>query len=351
MRVLFLSRLLGRPFFFSSRRRHTRYWRDWSSDVCSSDLALRRDRSEHARSQVAPALERIDERAVGEPPRHRVDGEVAAPEVVLNRCVTVGHDLEVVPAGPGRALAARRRELDPGRRQAPHLAVARVQTEAYEPARDDEVLDAPVRLEPRAQLLRVDARNKEVRILRFEPEQLVADGAADEVGVEVERAHVVLDRPLHADNVERRRQGRAAIASISTSAPDGSFATSNVDRAGGRSPTCRAYTSFIPAKSPRSWRKTVVLTRLSSDVPASSRIARRLAKICSVCSAIAPSATWFSPGRSASWPETNTNPFALIACEYGAPWNGAGAASVRTTSFMLLPAAGGRPARGRRRAP
>src|SRR5258707_9226871 len=27
-------------FFFSSRRRHTRYWRDWSSDVCSSDLNL-----------------------------------------------------------------------------------------------------------------------------------------------------------------------------------------------------------------------------------------------------------------------------------------------------------------------
>src|SRR3712207_6930948 len=24
--------------FFASRRRHTRYWRDWSSDVCSSDL-------------------------------------------------------------------------------------------------------------------------------------------------------------------------------------------------------------------------------------------------------------------------------------------------------------------------
>src|SRR3712207_4381541 len=27
-----------RCFFFSSRRRHTRYWRDGSSDVCSSDL-------------------------------------------------------------------------------------------------------------------------------------------------------------------------------------------------------------------------------------------------------------------------------------------------------------------------
>src|SRR5207245_8188548 len=27
-------------FFFSSRRRHTRCYRDWSSDVCSSDLIV-----------------------------------------------------------------------------------------------------------------------------------------------------------------------------------------------------------------------------------------------------------------------------------------------------------------------
>src|SRR5690625_7806772 len=27
-------------FFFSSRRRHTRWPRDWSSDVCSSDLTV-----------------------------------------------------------------------------------------------------------------------------------------------------------------------------------------------------------------------------------------------------------------------------------------------------------------------
>src|SRR5690606_31247903 len=32
-------------FFFSSRRRHTRFSRDWSSDVCSSDLALLDDGS------------------------------------------------------------------------------------------------------------------------------------------------------------------------------------------------------------------------------------------------------------------------------------------------------------------
>src|SRR5690606_40815252 len=32
------DRLVSFIFFFSSRRRHTRFSRDWSSDVCSSDL-------------------------------------------------------------------------------------------------------------------------------------------------------------------------------------------------------------------------------------------------------------------------------------------------------------------------
>src|SRR2546429_3078979 len=44
-------------FFFSSRRRHTRCSRDWSSDVCSSDLldhrhALAIDRSDQERAAV-----------------------------------------------------------------------------------------------------------------------------------------------------------------------------------------------------------------------------------------------------------------------------------------------------------
>src|SRR5690606_39998314 len=39
-------------FFFSSRRRHTRFSRDWSSDVCSSDLTLVRFDSAHG---MAPA--------------------------------------------------------------------------------------------------------------------------------------------------------------------------------------------------------------------------------------------------------------------------------------------------------
>src|SRR5258707_7528732 len=38
-------------FFFSSRRRHTRYWRDWSSDVCSSDLT-----GGLARKDIVPVL-------------------------------------------------------------------------------------------------------------------------------------------------------------------------------------------------------------------------------------------------------------------------------------------------------
>src|SRR6266852_8615397 len=36
-------------FFFSSRRRHTRCYRDWSSDVCSSDLF--RGKQPHVRSR------------------------------------------------------------------------------------------------------------------------------------------------------------------------------------------------------------------------------------------------------------------------------------------------------------
>src|SRR2546429_4238161 len=41
-------------FFFSSRRRHTRCSRDWSSDVCSSDLL------EHALDLLQPAIEKLD---------------------------------------------------------------------------------------------------------------------------------------------------------------------------------------------------------------------------------------------------------------------------------------------------
>src|SRR6202021_2698363 len=46
-------------FFFSSRRRHTRYWRDWSSDVCSSDLRRRDLRDVPRRVNAEPASRRV----------------------------------------------------------------------------------------------------------------------------------------------------------------------------------------------------------------------------------------------------------------------------------------------------
>src|SRR5690349_22111425 len=42
-------------FFFSSRRRHTRSLRDWSSDVCSSDLRTT-NRSAAARCRIRACL-------------------------------------------------------------------------------------------------------------------------------------------------------------------------------------------------------------------------------------------------------------------------------------------------------
>src|SRR3712207_7049962 len=59
-------------FFFSSRRRHTRYWRDWSSDVCSSDLfRVSRDVGVHDTvEEVVAACRAWEER------RDRLDYEI-----------------------------------------------------------------------------------------------------------------------------------------------------------------------------------------------------------------------------------------------------------------------------------
>src|SRR5437660_8968427 len=69
-------------FFFSSRRRHTRWPRDWSSDVCSSDL-IADNNARLARAKWAKLLEeflavverpdrvRSEERRVGKECRSR----------------------------------------------------------------------------------------------------------------------------------------------------------------------------------------------------------------------------------------------------------------------------------------
>src|SRR5690606_41051025 len=43
-------------FFFSSRRRHTRFSRDWSSDVCSSDLEELVQRTRDGGAEVVALL-------------------------------------------------------------------------------------------------------------------------------------------------------------------------------------------------------------------------------------------------------------------------------------------------------
>src|SRR5690606_39823930 len=63
--------------FFSSRRRHTRFSRDWSSDVCSSDLAtpLRPERAAASVAGEVAALraEGHGEQATAEANQHLVE--------------------------------------------------------------------------------------------------------------------------------------------------------------------------------------------------------------------------------------------------------------------------------------
>src|SRR6266536_469862 len=58
-------------FFFSSRRRHTRSTRDWSSDVCSSDLdaAFEVDGDQRLLGQAGPATQHQHERSEAWPTR------------------------------------------------------------------------------------------------------------------------------------------------------------------------------------------------------------------------------------------------------------------------------------------
>src|SRR5439155_6321883 len=63
------SHVTGEIYFFSSRRRHTRWPRDWSSDVCSSDLGERRVGRDPERAE--PACGRADEASDPAAGQHR----------------------------------------------------------------------------------------------------------------------------------------------------------------------------------------------------------------------------------------------------------------------------------------
>src|SRR6266508_4793751 len=82
-------------FFFSSRRRHTRWPRDWSSDVCSSDLP----------EGVVSDVELLTSEVVSNAVRHaNLD---PSQEIVL-RIVSDGY-VRVEVADPGPPFEAKRR--------------------------------------------------------------------------------------------------------------------------------------------------------------------------------------------------------------------------------------------------
>src|SRR2546430_13717828 len=58
-------------FFFSSRRRHTRFDCDWSSDVCSSDLRRRH----HIRRRIIRSHRERDRRGGVQHLPHRLSGD------------------------------------------------------------------------------------------------------------------------------------------------------------------------------------------------------------------------------------------------------------------------------------
>src|SRR5947209_17346567 len=90
-------------FFFSSRRRHTRYWRDWSSDVCSSDLA--QVLTELTGFAPATLMGQAARLAARQRPFNVVVTNVPGPQSPL---YLAGHELidifPLVPLAPGQAL-------------------------------------------------------------------------------------------------------------------------------------------------------------------------------------------------------------------------------------------------------
>src|SRR5215469_14748323 len=94
-------------FFFSSRRRHTRSLRDWSSDVCSSDLAdmllATRPTAVNLRwavEDLRTLLQQLpaDRRAAA---AYRRAGEIAEADIAMNRAIA-GHGLPLIRAALAR---------------------------------------------------------------------------------------------------------------------------------------------------------------------------------------------------------------------------------------------------------
>src|SRR5690606_41033980 len=108
-----------RYFFFSSRRRHTSFSRDWSSDVCSSDLnvkvRVKADGTGVDLANVKMSINPFDEIAVEEAIRLKEKGLV---EEIVVVSIGVKQSQEI-----GRA-SRRERETSGGDHCGPHKRVS-----------------------------------------------------------------------------------------------------------------------------------------------------------------------------------------------------------------------------------
>src|SRR5947209_5898643 len=86
-------------FFFSSRRRHTRYWRDWSSDVCSSDLDLQALRASPAPVKIQLGAKLTQGLGAGSNPDVGRDAALEDPEEITR--LLQGADMVFITAGLG----------------------------------------------------------------------------------------------------------------------------------------------------------------------------------------------------------------------------------------------------------
>src|SRR5438067_600343 len=165
-------RIQGSSFFFSSRRRHTRSKRDWSSDVCSSDLA---DHLHGGDTTVAG-----DDQPGAQTARL---GEPGRPEVVA--VAQPVRDERVDPAADAREHTGEQRRGT----LAVHVVVAVDQDRGTRPDGGDDELDRPRHIGPGVwigETLEVRAEERFGELGRGEP-ALHEEGGERLRDVEVER--------------------------------------------------------------------------------------------------------------------------------------------------------------------
>src|SRR5690348_13302178 len=84
-------------FFFSSRRRHTRWTGDWSSDVCSSDLSGKIHR-EIMLDAARGGLETVYDQSWAKTPRSGLEQPVVLSPQVLQETLARARERHILPS-------------------------------------------------------------------------------------------------------------------------------------------------------------------------------------------------------------------------------------------------------------